>query len=248
VKNIADSFRQHYNGGSSAVNIDHGRKKRSPTPGFQQTYMAGSHYENIDSTGASTGMQTWTGGQSVAAENNGNQHSTINQNVNNPTNHNQANPSNHNQANGNYLSNPNQGNDNYPSNQATGNSGSGFEQTYMPGSHYENIDSTGATTGVHTVGGVSDNSAMNYPSNHNQENANSGHHQANENYTSNHNQANGNYPSNHNNQASGNSGSGFKQTYMPGSHYENIDSTGSSGIQTVMAEGIHDNRNNNFHI
>merc|ERR1711879_544648 len=122
----------------------------------------------------------------------------------------------------------NQGNDNYSSNQATGNSGSGFEQTYMPGSHYENIDSTGATTGVHTVGGVSDNSAMNYPSNHNQ--------------------ANGNYPSNHHNQASGISDSGFKQTYMPGSHYENIDSTGSSGVQTVMAGGIHDNRNNNSHI
>jgi len=277
VKNIADSFRQQYNGGSSAVNIDHGRKKRSPTPGFQQTYLAGSHYENIDSTGASTGMQTWTGGQSIpysGEENNGNQYSTnhqLNGNYpsnnyqatgNKPNNHYQANgnqPSNNNQAYGNHHSNHNQGTGNYPSNHnhANGNSGSGFEQTYMSGSHYENIDSTGATTGVHTVGGGSDNSGISYPSNHyqansnypsvhSQANTNSGHHQVNGNYASDYDQANENDSSNHN-QATGNSGSGFQQTYMSGSHYENIDSTGATtGMHTVGGRDNHDSRYGNY--
>jgi len=146
VKNIADSFRQHYNGGSSAVNIDHGRKKRSPTPGFQQTYMAGSHYENIDSTGASTGMQTWTGGQSVVAENNGNQHSTINQNDMTASGMNQFqqnSQSQFNQGNSQQGSGFNQQQGNFQQetgfNQQQGHSqGSGFNQHYEPGAIYEN--------------------------------------------------------------------------------------------------------------
>merc|ERR1712119_64128 len=55
IRNQAAQFNQQYNQGSSAINISHGKKKRSAEadakPGFEQTFQDGSHTQNFDCSG-----------------------------------------------------------------------------------------------------------------------------------------------------------------------------------------------------
>jgi hypothetical protein len=166
IQTPSANFFQQFLAGSSATNIANGGKKKRSTepdadPGFHQTFQSGSQTQNFDCTGTNGCYPVITGNYpSIHHQANRNSPSNYDYVYYDYDQANRNNSRDHNQANGNVGHNSGTS---YPSHHDQANRNNpGFDQTYKAGSQYENIDSSGSTTGKITVTGGGHNSDVSH--------------------------------------------------------------------------------------